>query len=124
MITRGGLKHDYGTRFNRINESSTTQNAMDHLDRQQTPHHRSHETIQRPEGLRDQVCQEEAQSVTEDVWDELRRQTERLEQLHTKLEAVKTWKEGIFFKMPFIGKGHISRQDLDRLEKILEGAAQ
>ena len=25
------------------------------------------------------------------VWDELRRQTERLEQRHTKLEAVKTW---------------------------------
>ena len=29
--------------------------------------------------------------MTEDIWNELRRQTERLEQLHTKLEAVKAF---------------------------------
>ena len=40
----------------------------------------------------------------------------------TKLEAVKTWKQGMFLKMPFIGDmGHISKHDLDRLDKILEG---
>ncbi len=37
------------------------------------------------------------------------------------LEAVETWKYGMFVRLPLVGKGHISRDDLDRLGKILKG---
>jgi len=41
-----------------------------------------------------------------------------------KLEAIKKWKYGILLRMPLIGnQGHISRSDLDELEKILEAEA-
>lgn len=45
---------------------------------------------------------------------------DRIQVLEDTLEAVKTWKYERFLKMPVMGKGHISRADLDRLDKILE----
>jgi len=70
--------------------------------------------------------------IDEERFNELKDKAERYEkqygnmteyaiELENKLEAVKKWKYGILLRMPFIGnQGHISRSDLDELEKILE----
>ena len=47
--------------------------------------------------------------------------TEEIRRCHRIINGVRKWKEGMFFKLPFIGKGHFDQHDLDRLEKILEG---
>ena len=57
--------------------------------------------------------------MTEDVWDELRRQTERLEQLHTKLEAATT-----AFQIHYSTLHDCAWMDREKMLKALDETAE